>query len=139
MSSFIQEFKNFAVKGNAMDMAVGVIIGAAFGKIVSSIVNDILMPPIGWLIGGVDFTDLKITLPMEEIAGIKMTAATIKYGNFIQTSIDFIIIEKKKKKIAKSNNKKPKKQIDEKKVDKKAEPDAKERLLLEIRDLLKNK
>src|SRR5574344_181378 len=139
MSSFIQEFKNFAVKGNAMDMAVGVIIGAAFGKIVSSIVNDILMPPIGWLIGGVDFTDLKITLPMEEIAGIKMTAATIKYDNVIQTSIDIIIIAFCVFLLAKCINKIAKKEIDEKKVDKKAEPDAKERLLLEIRDLLKNK
>ena len=58
-SSFIQEFKEFAVKGNAIDMAVGVIIGGAFGKIVSSIVNDLIMPPIGWLIGGIDFKDLK--------------------------------------------------------------------------------
>ena len=63
MSNFINEFKEFAVKGNAMDMAVGVIIGAAFGKIVSSIVDDIIMPPIGWMIGGVNFKDLKITLP----------------------------------------------------------------------------
>jgi len=63
MSKLVNEFKQFAVKGNAVDMAVGVIIGGAFGKIVSSIVNDLIMPPIGWIIGGVNFTDLKVTLP----------------------------------------------------------------------------
>ena len=67
MSKFINEFKEFAVKGNAVDMAVGVIIGGAFGKIVSSIVDDIIMPPIGWLIGGVNFADLKFTLPSVDI------------------------------------------------------------------------
>lgn len=66
-SSFIQEFKEFAVKGNAIDMAVGVIIGGAFGKIVSSIVNDLIMPPIGWLIGGIDFKDLKYKLPINPL------------------------------------------------------------------------
>ena len=66
-SSFIQEFKEFAVKGNAIDMAVGVIIGGAFGKIVSSIVNDLIMPPIGWLIGGIDFKDLKYNLPVNPL------------------------------------------------------------------------
>lgn len=69
MSSILNEFKAFAVKGNAVDMAVGVIIGGAFGKIVSSIVNDIIMPPIGWLIGGVNFSDLKFELPSVQIAG----------------------------------------------------------------------
>ena len=67
MKTFLQEFKAFAVKGNAIDMAVGVIIGGAFGKIVSSIVDDIIMPPIGWIIGGVDFKDLKITLPQVNV------------------------------------------------------------------------
>ena len=93
MGKLIKEFKEFAVKGNAIDMAVGVIIGGAFGKIVSSIVDDIIMPPIGWLIGGVNFSDLKVTLPAEKIAdGIEMQSATINYGNFIQTMIDFVII-----------------------------------------------
>ena len=93
MSKFVNEFKQFAMKGNAVDMAVGVIIGGAFGKIVSSIVDDIIMPPIGWLIGGVNFSDLKVTLPAEKIVGgIEMQAATINYGHFIQTLIDFIII-----------------------------------------------
>ena len=93
MGKFFEEFKAFAVKGNAVDMAVGVIIGGAFGKIVSSIVDDIIMPPIGWLIGGVNFSDLKVTLPTVEIPGVeKMSAATINYGNFIQTLLDFVII-----------------------------------------------
>ena len=88
-STFLQDFKAFAVKGNAIDMAVGVIIGGAFGKIVSSIVDNLIMPPIGWLIGGVDFKELAISLPavMEGQAEV-----SIKYGNFIQTVLDFIII-----------------------------------------------
>lgn len=93
MSKFLTEFKEFAVKGNALDMAVGVIIGAAFGKIVSSIVDDIIMPPIGWLIGGVDFSNLKITLPAEQIVeGVATQPATINYGLFIQNVIDFLIV-----------------------------------------------
>lgn len=88
-STLLQDFKAFAVKGNAIDMAVGVIIGGAFGKIVSSIVDDLIMPPIGWLIGGVNFKDLSIKLPtvMEGQAEV-----TINYGNFIQTVLDFLII-----------------------------------------------
>lgn len=92
MSRFINEFKEFAVKGNAVDMAVGVIIGGAFGKIVSSLVNDIIMPPIGWLIGGVNFSDLKVTLPTMDLGIEQLEPATINYGNFIQTTFDFVII-----------------------------------------------
>ena len=92
MGKLINEFKQFAVKGNAVDMAVGVIIGGAFGKIVSSIVNDLIMPPIGWLIGGVNFTDLKVTLPAIDMGIEKLEPATINYGNFIQTTFDFLII-----------------------------------------------
>ena len=93
MGKFIQEFKEFAVKGNAVDMAVGVIIGGAFGKIVSSIVDDIIMPPIGWLIGGVKFSDLKIELPAVKLPGIEeMQSVSINYGNFLQTVLDFLII-----------------------------------------------
>jgi len=87
--SIIQEFKEFAVKGNVIDMAVGVIIGTAFGKIVSSFVADVIMPPIGVLVGGVDFTDLAVTL--KEAAGAS-PAVVIAYGKFIQTVIDFAII-----------------------------------------------
>jgi large conductance mechanosensitive channel len=87
--SFVKEFREFAVKGNVVDMAVGIIIGAAFGKIVSSFVNDIITPPLGYLIGGVDFTDLKATLPaMQE----GRDPVTINYGAFIQTAFDFIIV-----------------------------------------------
>ncbi len=88
-STFFQDFKAFAIKGNAVDLAVGVIIGGAFGKIVSSIVNDLIMPPIGWLIGGVDFKDLSLKLPAA-IEG--QHAVTINYGNFIQTVFDFVIV-----------------------------------------------
>ena len=85
----INEFKAFAVKGNVIDMAVGIIIGAAFGKIVSSIVNDVIMPPIGLLVGGVNFTDLKIVL--KEAIGDN-PAVTLNYGNFIQVCFDFLIV-----------------------------------------------
>lgn len=85
----LQEFKEFAVKGNAIDMAVGIIVGAAFGKIISSLVADVFMPPIGVLIGGVDFTKLAFTL--KEASG-NAPAVTLNYGNFIQTMVDFTII-----------------------------------------------
>ena len=85
-SSFIQEFKEFAVKGNAIDMAVGVIIGGAFGKIVSSIVNDLIMPPIGWLIGGIDFKDLKYELPVNPL-NQGGEPACIAYGNFYRLAL----------------------------------------------------
>lgn len=87
--SIISEFKAFAVKGNVVDMAVGIIIGAAFGKIVSSFVGDVIMPPIGLLIGGVDFTDLAVTLKAAEG---EMPAVMLSYGKFIQTVLDFIIV-----------------------------------------------
>lgn len=89
MSKFLKEFKEFAVRGNAIDMAVGVIVGGAFGKVVSSIVSDIVMPPIGWLIGGVDFSDLKVKLPAGPLGG---DPATINYGAFVQTVIEFLVI-----------------------------------------------
>ena len=90
-SSFVKEFKEFAVKGNAIDMAVGVIIGGAFGKIVSSIVNDLIMPPSGWLIGGIDFKDLKYDMPVNPL-NEGAEPVSIAYGNFIQTCLDFFII-----------------------------------------------
>lgn len=91
-SNFLQEFKAFAMKGNVVDMAVGVIIGGAFGKIVSSLVNDVIMPPIGYLINGVNFTDLKYTLPANPLAPEGTDPATIAYGNFLQNTLDFIIV-----------------------------------------------
>lgn len=140
MSNFIKEFKEFAVKGNAVDMAIGVIIGGAFGKIVSSIVDDIIMPPIGWLIGGVNFTDLKYELPAEKVGDITLAPATIAYGNFLQTCLDFFIIAfcvfllvKGINKLAKQKEEAPAEEP------KPAEPSKEEVLLTEIRDLLKEK
>lgn len=128
----LKEFKTFAMKGNVVDMAVGIIIGVAFGKIVSSVVNDIIMPPIGLLVGGVDFKDLSIVL---KEATEEAAAVTINYGNFIQVIFDFLIVAfavflvikvinatKKKKEEAPAPPPAPSKQ---------------EELLTEIRDLLK--
>ena len=138
MGKFINEFKQFAVKGNAVDMAVGVIIGGAFGKIVSSIVNDIIRPPIGWLIGGVNFSDLKFTLPAVDIAGLeKMQPATINYGSFIQTIIDFTIIAFCVFLLVKGINKLARKKAEEPKQETPPAPSKEELLLTEIRDLLK--
>ena len=141
MGKFINEFKEFAVKGNAVDMAVGVIIGGAFGKIVSSIVNDIIMPPIGYLIGGVKFTDLKAELPGAQLEGMVLEPVTINYGNFIQTTLDFLIVAfcvfLLVKFIARlSRIKKEEKPAEPAPA---PEPSAEEKLLSEIRDLLKEK
>ncbi len=136
MSKFIKEFKEFAVKGNAVDMAVGVIIGAAFGKIVSSIVSDIIMPPIGWLIGGMDFTDLKVKLPVNPIN--PEVSATINYGVFVQTVIEFVIIAFCVFLLVKGINIMARKKKDETPAAPPA-PSKEELLLTEIRDILKNK
>jgi len=131
---FLDEFKAFALKGNVVDMAVGIVIGAAFGKIVTSFVNDIIMPPIGMLLGGVNFTDLKFV--MNDAFGDK-PPVTINYGNFIQVVFDFLIIAfaifmvikalsaAKRKEEAKSEEIVP------------PAPGKEEILLTEIRDLLK--
>ncbi len=130
----IQEFKEFAIKGNVMDMAVGIVIGAAFGKIVSSFVADVIMPPIGVLIGGVDFSNLALTI--KEASG-DTPAVVISYGRFIQTAVDFTIIALAVFIVIKGiNSLKRKKEAV-------PEPSPKlstqEALLVEIRDLLKNK
>ena len=92
-STFVQDFKAFAMKGNVIDMAVGVIIGGAFGKIVSSVVADVIMPPLGLLVGGVNFTDLKwVMKPAEVVDGKEIAAVTLNYGNFLQATFDFLII-----------------------------------------------
>lgn len=140
MGKFLEEFKAFAIKGNVIDMATGVIIGGAFGKIVSSLVDDIIMPPIGYLIGGVNFTELKYTLPALEVEGVKLDPATINYGNFIQTALDFIIVAFCIFMLLKGVMKLTKKKEEEAA----AEPAApagptQEELLSEIRDLLKEK
>jgi len=130
----MSEFKDFAVKGNAIDMAVGIVIGAAFGKIVSSVVADVIMPPIGVLMGGVNFTDLAIVL--KEAAG-DAPAVVIKYGNFIQTVVDFTIIAFAIFMVVKAINK-MKKQEKEAPAEP-PKPSNEEVLLTEIRDLLKKK
>lgn len=130
--SILQEFKNFAVKGNVVDMAVGVIVGTAFGKIVSSFVADVVMPPIGVLLGGVNFSDLAITL--KEAVG-KSPAVVVAYGKFLQTVIDFTIIAFVIFVVVKIINS-LKKKAEEAPVTA-PEPSKEEILLAEIRDLLK--
>lgn len=134
----VQEFKEFALKGNVVDMAVGIIIGAAFGKIVSSLVNDVIMPPIGLLIGGVDFTDLKVTLKDAAMdpAGNAISAVTLNYGTFIQTTLDFLIVAFAIFLMIKAMNNLKKKQAEAPPPAPPA-PSKEESLLTEIRDLLK--
>jgi large conductance mechanosensitive channel len=132
--SVIQEFKEFAIKGNMIDMAVGIIIGAAFGKIVSSLVGDVIMPPIGVLLGGVDFSNLAITV--QEAAG-DAPAVVIGYGKFIQTAIDFTIIALAIFVVVKAINTLKKKEEEAPKEEPK--PSKEELLLTEIRDLLKER
>ena len=129
--SILKEFRDFAVKGNVVDLAVGIIIGAAFGKIVTSIVADVIMPPIGLLIGGVDFSDLVITLKAAEGAA---PAVVISIGKFLQTMIDFTIIAFAIFMLIKVINK-----VKAKEPAAAAEPSAQEALLTEIRDLLRDK
>ena len=92
-STFLQDFKAFAMRGNLIDMAVGVVIGGAFGKIVSSVVSDLIMPPLGLLLGGVNFSDLKwVMKPAEVVDGKEIAAVSLNYGNFLQVTFDFLII-----------------------------------------------
>jgi large conductance mechanosensitive channel protein len=135
----IQEFKEFAIKGNVVDMAVGIIIGGAFGKIVTSLVSDIIMPPIGMLIGGVNFNGLRLVLKSATVdaAGVTSPEVAINYGAFIQVLFDFIIIAFCIFMMIKGLN-----MLKKKKEEAPAEPAAptkEEILLTEIRDLLKNK
>jgi len=128
----MSEFKDFAMRGNVVDMAVGIVIGGAFGKIVSSFVNDVLMPPIGMLMGGVDFGDLAVTL--QEASG-DVAAVTLNYGSFIQTVIDFLIIAFAIFMVIKAMNNMKKKE--EAAPAAPPKPSAEEVLLTEIRDALK--
>ncbi len=132
--SILKEFKTFAVKGNVVDMAVGIIIGAAFGKIVSSFVGDIIMPPLGVLIGGVDFTDLAVTLKAAEG---DLPAVMLAYGKFIQSIIDFIIIAFAIFMGIKGINRLKREEVAEEAPAEPAAPSNEEVLLSEIRDLLK--
>ena len=143
--SFLSDFKAFAMRGNVIDMAVGVIIGGAFGKIVTSVVNDIIMPPLGLLVGGVNFTDLKLVMKPAELneAGEEVVAAvTLNYGNFLQQTFDFLIIAFSiflfisliKKVTERMKNEEP---APEPAPAPAPEPSNEEKLLAEIRDLLK--
>lgn len=138
----LKEFKEFAMRGNVMDMAVGIIIGAAFGKIVTSFVGDVLMPPIGLLMGNVDFSNLFLNLSMgadyASVAEAEAAGAPIvKYGLFINTIIDFVIVAFAIFMVIRSLNKLKKKQ--EAAPPAPPAPSAEEKLLAEIRDLLKSR
>ncbi|MBO4806923.1 MAG: large-conductance mechanosensitive channel protein MscL [Paludibacteraceae bacterium] len=137
----LDEFKTFAMRGNVVDMAVGVIIGGAFGKIVSSVVADVIMPPIGLLVGGVNFTDLKISLKDAVLdpatKEVISPEVTLNYGNFLQVTFDFLIVAVAVFLMVKLINK-----LSKKKEEAPAAPPApskEEVLLTEIRDLLKEK
>jgi large conductance mechanosensitive channel len=137
----LKEFKEFAMRGNVVDLAVGVIIGGAFGKIVASLVADVIMPPIGLLVGGVTFTDLKLVMkPAELVNGVEKAAVTLNYGNFLQVTFDFIIVAFAIFMFIKLINK-----LNKKKEEAPAAPapppapTKEEVLLAEIRDILKEK
>ena len=136
----LEDFKAFSIKGNMIDMAVGIIIGGAFGKIITSLVNDVIMPPLGVLIGGVNFTDLKITIKEAVIeAGVEVApAVTLNYGNFLQVVFDFLIVAFAifcfVRLLAKLKRKK-----EEAPAAPAPAPSREEELLAEIRDLLKEK
>ena len=134
--SMLQEFKAFAMRGNVMDMAVGIVIGAAFGKIVSSLVSDVIMPPIGMLTGGIDFSAMKWVLKPADDSNPKHKIAevAINYGSFINTIITFIIVAFAIFMVIKLMNR-----LQQKKEEAPAAPPADVALLTEIRDLLKNK
>ena len=134
MGNWVQEFKEFAVKGNMVDMAVGIIIGGAFGKIVSSLVNDVLMPPLGMLMGGVDFSDKVVTL---KEAVENAPAVQLKYGMFINNIIDFTIVAFAVFLLVKGINQLKKKEAAAPSTP--PAPSAQEVLLGEIRDILKKK
>lgn len=132
----IDEFKAFALKGSVVDLAVGVVIGAAFGKIVSSLTSDIIMPPIGWLIGGIDFSDLKFAMP-HQLIGDSTATVYINYGQFIQTTLDFVIIAASIFMVVKFMNRLKRKQDAKVEAPTEPTPTKEEVLLTEIRDLLK--
>jgi large conductance mechanosensitive channel len=128
---FAKEFKAFAMRGNVMDMAVGIVIGVAFGKIVTSLVNDIIMPPIGVLMGGVDFSHLAVTL---KAAAGSEPAVALKYGAFLSTIIDFLIVALAIFMVIKGLN-----ALKRKKEEAPPAPPVQEMILRDIRDILRSK
>lgn len=143
----LKEFKEFAVRGNALDMAVGIVIGAAFGTIVRSLVDDILMPPIGLLLGGVDFTDLFVTISEGTTPGPYATlsaareagAVTVNYGVFVNALISFVIVAFAVFLVVRGFNRITRAGPEEAEAPSAPESSAEERLLAEIRDLLKER
>ena len=135
----LKEFKDFAMRGNVVDMAVGIVIGGAFGKIVASFVADVIMPPLGLIIGGVDFTELKITLKdavVDAAGAVTTEAVAINYGSFVQTAVDFVIIAFAIFMVIKAMNSMKKKE-EAAPPPPPPGPTKEEVLLTEIRDLLK--
>jgi large conductance mechanosensitive channel len=139
MSGFLQEFKEFAMRGNVVDLAVGIVIGAAFGAIVNSLVNDVIMPPIGLVMGKVDFSDLFINLSAQDYPSLAAARAAgapvIAYGSFINALINFVIIAFAIFLVVKGMNQLRRKQ--EQAPEKTPAPPRQETLLEEIRDILK--
>ncbi|HOJ65657.1 MAG TPA: large-conductance mechanosensitive channel protein MscL [Paludibacteraceae bacterium] len=135
-----KEFKEFAMRGSVIDLAIGVIIGSAFGKIVSSLVADVIMPPIGLLISGINFTDLKLVLkPAEMVNDVQTPAVTLNYGNFLQVAFDFLIVAFVIFLLIKGINNFLKKKEEKPVPEATAQPSKEEILLTEIRDILKEK
>ena len=134
--SLIQEFKEFAMRGNVVDLAVGVIIGGAFGKIVSSLVADVLTPPIGFLTGGVKFENLKHEFPKVTLGDTTLDPVTINYGKFLQATFDFLIVAACVFAMVKVMNTLMRKKAA---APKPPDPTPSEKLLTEIRDLLKSR
>lgn len=137
----IKEFKEFAMRGNVVDMAVGIVIGGAFGKIVSSFVADVVMPPLGTLLGGVDFKDLKYVMQEAVMEGetVATEEVAVRWGSFVMTIVDFVIIAFAIFMVIKGMNKMKKKKEEEPAPEPApAEPTNEEKLLGEIRDLLQN-
>lgn len=139
--AFIKEFKEFAMRGNVVDLAVGIVIGTAFGKIVSSFVADVIMPPIGFLVGGINFTDIRFTLKSAYVneAGKAIDAVTLNVGNFLQTVFDFTIIAFAIFLLVQAMNRMKKKQDDSDKLSNPPPVPEDIALLREIRDELKNR
>ncbi|MDU1905285.1 MAG: large-conductance mechanosensitive channel protein MscL [Dysgonomonas sp.] len=136
-----KELKDFMMRGNVVDMAVGVVVGGAFGQIVTSLVNDVIMPPIGYILNGVDFSQLKYVIKQATVdaAGTEVAEVSINYGNFIQTFINFIIIATVIFFVIKGINMLHKKKEDAPAPEAPPAPSKEETLLAEIRDLLKDK
>ncbi len=138
--SIIQEFKEFAMKGNVVDLAIGVVIGGAFGKIVTSLVTDVIMPPLGLLTGGINFSDLKLVLRAASVGadGKPLEAVTLNYGNFIQHTVDFLLVAFSIFLVIKAMNqlRKPK-PVEEAPKEAPVTPSQEVAVLSEIRDLLR--